>query len=272
MTSMPSGAFFEPQLERRSYLFRSMALRTLRGLQCATAVVCDSGWTRSELLRHELLPLDRLKVVRLPSAPEFRPSSDAVADRIAEELLGEVLGRQILLHVGSTMPRKRIDVLLKVFAGVHSSFPDSRLVRVGAPFNQEQTDLIKKLSIENAILQLPEVARDVLAAIYRKARLLLLPSEREGFGLPLVEALACGTPVLASDIGVLREIGGDAAEYCAVGDVEQWIHRTQSILICTDNDSIAVRAWRQKGIERASHLDCSSYAKKIMSVYSALLS
>ena len=63
----------------------------------------------------------------------------------------------------------------------------------------------------DAIVVLPFVDRATLAAVYRRAALALLPSEREGFGLPLVEALACGTPVVASDIPVLREVGGDAA-------------------------------------------------------------
>ena len=61
-----------------------------------------------------------------------------------------------------------------------------------------------------------------LAAVYRRAALVLQPSEAEGFGLPVAEALACGTPVLASDLAVLREVGGEAAVYRAVGDVPAW--------------------------------------------------
>ena len=68
---------------------------------------------------------------------------------------------------------------------------------------------------------MPLLDRDELADLYRRAALVLLPSDREGFGLPVVEAMACGTPVVASDIPALREIGGDAAAYCAPGDVHR---------------------------------------------------
>jgi glycosyltransferase involved in cell wall biosynthesis len=261
----------EPQLERRSFLFRSMSLRTLRGLQNANAIVCDSHWTHSELLRHRLLPAERLKVAQIPVAPEFRYDSDAVADRTAHALLGNTTGQKILFHVGSTIHRKRIDILLKVFAGVHASLPNTRLVRVGAPFNPEQMALIKKLSIQDLVVQLPELSRDVLAAVYRKTHLLLLPSEREGFGLPLLEAMACGTPVLASDLPVLRELGGDTAEYCTVADIEQWISRAQSLLSSADTDSAARLVRRQKGMERVSHLDSSSYAEAMLNLYKTVL-
>jgi len=72
------------------------------------------------------------------------------------------------------------------------------------------------------IIELPFVERVLLAAAYRNAAVLLMPSEAEGFGLPMIEAMACGTCVIASDIPVLREVGGDAAIYCPVGDLEAW--------------------------------------------------
>jgi glycosyltransferase involved in cell wall biosynthesis len=262
----------EPRVERRSFAFRAMTLRILKGIQNANAVVCVSRWTRDEVLRCQLLPAERLKVVPTAVAPEFRPDGDKASDRTADELLGAKVTEPILLHVGSTIPRKRIDVLLNVFAGLYRELPTARLVRVGAPFNQEQMALLGRLSIEDSLVQLPALPRDVLAAVYRKARLLLLPSEREGFGLPILEAMACGTPVLASDIPVLREIGGDAVEYCAVGNISQWISRARSLLVSHEADSTAWAARRQRGIQRVSHLDCSSYAENILNVYSTILS
>ncbi len=74
----------------------------------------------------------------------------------------------------------------------------------------------------DALVQLPFLERPQLAALYRRASVVVLPSDREGFGLPVVEAMACGTPVIASDIPALREVGGAAALYCPPGDVGQW--------------------------------------------------
>jgi glycosyltransferase involved in cell wall biosynthesis len=261
----------EPHLEHRSLLFRSMSLLTMRGLRQANAIVCDSQWTRSEVLRHGLLPAGRLKVAPIPVAPEFCCESDAVADRTAAKFIGNTSEQRTLLHVGSTIPRKRIDVLLKVFAGVRRSLPDTRLIRVGGPFNEEQTALLRSLSLQDAVLQLPELPRNVLAAVYRQARLVLLPSEREGFGLPLLEAMACGTPALASDLPVLRELGRDAVEYCAVGDIEEWTDRALALLGICDNVPASWSQRRQHAIELASELDCRSYAEKMLNVYAAVL-
>src|SRR5260370_23004701 len=63
-----------------------------------------------------------------------------------------------------------------------------------------------------------------MAAAYRRASCVLLPSDSEGFGLPLLEAMACGTPVVASDLAVLREVGGGAACYSPVGDIDAWLN------------------------------------------------
>ena len=71
------------------------------------------------------------------------------------------------------------------------------------------------------IVTLPFLDRRVLAAVYRRAALVLQPSEREGFGLPVAEAMACGTPVVASTVPALREAGGDGAIYCRVGDLRR---------------------------------------------------
>ena len=69
---------------------------------------------------------------------------------------------------------------------------------------------------------MPYLDHATLAALYRRATLVLLPSGGEGFGLPVVEAMACGTPLVASDLPVLREVGGDAAYYCQVDAVKDW--------------------------------------------------
>ncbi len=110
-----------------------------------------------------------------------------------------------ILHVGSCIARKRVDVLLKVFARLRVR--DLRLVQVGGSFSGEQEDLIAQLGIRGRVTQLRNVTREEIAQLYRTAALVLQPSEAEGFGLPVVEALACGAKVLASDIPVLREGG-----------------------------------------------------------------
>jgi glycosyltransferase involved in cell wall biosynthesis len=89
-----------------------------------------------------------------------------------------------VLHVGSTISRKRIDVLLRVFARVSREFPDFRLVRVGGGFTAEQSQIAEDLNLDGKIVQTPRLTTAQVGAVYRKAALLLQTSGAEGFGLP----------------------------------------------------------------------------------------
>jgi glycosyltransferase involved in cell wall biosynthesis len=125
-----------------------------------------------------------------------------------------------VLHVGSCVPRKRIDVLIDSVALTRKTHPDLTLVKVGGEFSPAHRALIHALNLP--LIHRTNLTRRELASVYRAAPLVLIPSESEGFGLPTIEALACGAPVLASDIPALREAGGDAGNYLPVGDVQAW--------------------------------------------------
>jgi glycosyltransferase involved in cell wall biosynthesis len=125
--------------------------------------------------------------------------------------------------------------------------------------------------LQHAILELAHLERDVLAAVYRRASLLLLPSEREGFGLPLAEAMACGTVAVASGLPVLREVGGEAAEYCAVADTEHW---AQKIMFLLAERSKYPETWKRRrdgGMRQASRFTWAEYARRMAGIYSELL-
>ena len=121
-------------------------------------------------------------------------------------------------------------MLLEVFAVVRSQRPDLRLIQVGGEWTEEQQLQIRRLGLDQAIFQVRGLSRETLASLYRLCEIILLPSDAEGFGLPVVEALACGALVLASDIPVLREVGGDAVVYCPVGVVEHWARMVEQML------------------------------------------
>src|ERR1044072_1632620 len=186
--------------------------------QPAAAAACASAQARDELLAPGILPPDRVEVVYNGVSRAFSPLADAEADAEADALLSPRRAESVdLLHVGSTIPRKRLDVLLRVFARARRELPHARLVRVGGEFEESHARLIEELRLGSSIVVLPFMNERTLAAVYRRAALLLQPSEREGFGLPVVEAEASGLPVLASDLPVLREVGGAAAGYTAPG-------------------------------------------------------
>lgn len=261
-----------PTEEPRSIFFRKMMSRTLSGFRQAARVTCDSVATRDELLAHELVAPERAVVIPNGVHPSCSPEADLVADGEATRLLGQADPDAVdILHVGSTIPRKRIDVLLRIFAAVRKEFPGARLIRVGGLFTPEQMKLADELGIAGAIVVLPRLDRNLLAAVYRRAAVVLLPSEREGFGLPVVEAMACATTVVASDLPVLREVGGDAALYCPVGDISSWTETVTQLLLHREGKSQAWSDRRDAGIAQASRFSWAEYAKKIVALYQELL-
>jgi glycosyltransferase involved in cell wall biosynthesis len=214
----------EPNVERRPRWFRAMARHILRGLQRAAVVFYLTESVRRQIIRHGLL--DTARLVKAPNgvAAEFTP------DGPEAHPLPELMGRPYLLHVGSDVPRKRLDVLLDVFAIVCRERPELMLLQVGGDRNVVQQQQISRDGIAERVWRLRGLTRGQLAACYRRAALVLLPSEAEGFGLPTVEALACGTRVVASDIAAFREVGGNAVSYCPVADVANWAGTVERLL------------------------------------------
>jgi len=248
-----------------------MTKRILEGLRKAALVACDSVATRDEMMTHGLLPIERMVVVPLGVHPTCSPEPDPIADAEASRLLGSEDRVISVLHVGSTIPRKRIELLLHVFDEIRREVSNVRLLRVGGDFTTEQLRVVEKLGLGSSIVLLPSLERAVLAAVYRRADVVLLPSEREGFGLPLIEAMACGTPVVASNLDVLREVGGDAAVYCQVADVSEW---SEVCIDLIDERQRQPEQWaerRARGLTQAAKFNWMAYTEKMVDLYEAVL-
>ncbi len=209
----------DPARHPRPRWFRAQTRRILAGLQQAAAVFHSTALVRKEIEQYGLVAPERLVHAPLGVAAEFRPLGPDAARGL---LPAPVNSAPFLLHVGSCIPRKRMDVLLDVFAAVRAARPGLLLVKVGGPWTAEQRAQIDRLGLGGVIIQLTGLLRPQIAALYNQAALVLLPSDAEGFGLPVIEALASGGVVVASDIEVLREVGGAAVVYCPAGDAEAW--------------------------------------------------
>lgn len=262
-------SILQPDEEPRSWPFRWMTRRILSGLRLAAHVACDSEATRAALVSLAGFPQNRLSVIPNGTDTGGQPEADASADVEAARMLGPRRGVE-LLHVGSTIPRKRIDVLLDVFAALRAARPDLRLTRVGGPFTAEQRVHARDIGVLEAIHVLPFVDRATLAAVYRRSALALLTSDREGFGLPIVEALACGTPVVASDIPVLREIGSGAVTYCPVGVSADWVATILGLLRERETDAAAWQSRRTAGLARAADFSWSRYTEDVVARYRSI--
>lgn len=214
----------EPEKEPRPWWFRRLARRTLAGLQRAAVVFHSTLGVRDQILARGLVDPARLVHAPYGTSAEFTPAAAGPVDTPVS------LDPPFLLHVGHNIPRKRIDVLLDVFAAVRDRVPGLRLVQVGGPWPAHAAGQISRLGIGAAVTQVRGLSREQLAELYRRAAAVLMPSDAEGFGLPVIEAMACGAVVVASDIPTLREAGGTAAVFRPVADVPAWADAVTRVL------------------------------------------
>jgi glycosyltransferase involved in cell wall biosynthesis len=243
---------------------RLLAAHVLDGISRASHVACISEATRQDLISTGRVDPSRTSVVYLGAHPTCTPAPDAAADADIDRQLG-ARGFE-MLHVSSTIPRKRIDVLLEMFSRFRGLQPAARLVRVGGALTREQQRLAGRLNVTDALVQLPFLDRPQLAALYRRASVVVLPSDREGFGLPVVEAMACGTPVIASDIPALREVGGTAAVYAPPGDVNRWVDALTQVQH-EQADPAARERRRAACLSAAAQFDWRKYAAQMAALY-----
>lgn len=180
-------------------------------MQRAGWLIADSQFTKQELLQLTDYPDARITVVHLGVEEVFFKPVESDAQRQFRRALNVPAHAPLLLHVGSCDPRKNIPTLLRGFRQwLSDSQMDGHLVQVGGRFTDDQRRLIATLDIAWRVHQRPRVSLNELRCAYQAADMLLLPSTYEGFGLTVLEAMASGTPVIASHIGPLPEVVGDA--------------------------------------------------------------
>jgi glycosyltransferase involved in cell wall biosynthesis len=215
---------------------------------------------RAQILDARLLDAEKLVKVPLGVADAYTSEPDPLSPDNA--LSNELGGRPFVIHVGSAIPRKRLDTLFDVFAGLRRAFPDLVMVKVGGEFTAAQRARVERLNLAHALIHTEFMESRAIAGLYRRAAALLQPSDAEGFGLPVLEALACGCRVVASAIPSLLEVGGKAATYCSVGAVDEWVHTVERIL--NETDTPPQRAAR---LAQAAKYSWHAYAAAIVDAY-----
>ena len=256
----------EPAEDPRNPLFKVMTRRILAGLRRAAAIVCVSHAAYDDLIRFKLADPARLRVVANGIDPHLFDEPPAAARTRAAELLPHQRGVFDVLHVGNDIPRKRLDRLVEIVATLRKRGHWIRLVRVGSPLRHETRQRMIELALGD-IVELPFVERDVLRAIYERCDLLLLTSDREGYGLPVLEAFAAGKPVVASDIPALRESSGGLARVVPPDSLHEWVAAIEDVLRTGDPEGRLAAARRA----HASARTWDDHARGLVPVYQELL-
>jgi glycosyltransferase involved in cell wall biosynthesis len=237
---------------------RLWALKVRAALWQATRVLTVSQAAKQDIVRYLKVASDRIDVTTEAAGAQFRPVSDAAAIEAARRSVGLPPGARFLLYVGGLAPHKNLLFLQQGFAEAvaSGSIGDLYLVIAGDPagagFNSCAEEL-HRYAREHAVLRervlFPGFVPDgELTCLYSSALAVVMPSLSEGFGLPAIEAMACGAPVLSSAAGAVPEVIGDAG---ALFDPHSATSLATEILrIATD--AVLLQTLRDKALRRAT--------------------
>ena len=243
---------------------RFMRKEIARTLKRADMLITDSEYTRQEVSSYFSWPLEKIHAVSLACSPEFHPRS---SDELAPLLQRHGLTPDgYSLYVGTIEPRKNLETLLDAYTllplPMRQQWP---LVLIGyRGWHSEQLHTrIAAAVAEGWARYLGFVATEELPLFFSGARIFVFPSLYEGFGLPVLEAMASGIPVICSNSSSLPEVAGDAAAMCEPLDVV-----TLSIMIATGLEDETWRTIaRNKGLLRAASFSWQRCAEETASVY-----
>lgn len=254
---------------RRMYL-RAMCRHSVGQ---ATRVVAISRTTADDLNRLYRVPGDRIDVIHVPVDAGFRPEMQA-GDPGSRAVLG--VPERYFLHVGTLEPRKNLGWLIDAFIAWHAGgaarragAADMHLVLAGAR-GWENADFharVRKHGAGDRVHCTGFVPPEHMGALYRAASACIFPSRHEGFGMPLIEAMACGVPVLCNDIRVFREITQGHALFFRTRDISE----IQALMTMMVQDPEAARQLRRQGLAHAAHFSELAAGHALLDVYRKVL-
>ena len=196
----------------------------------STAIITDANSTKMDLEKMLSIPSEKVTVVHLAPDPRFaQPVSPNVMQAVRKEYQ---LPDKYILTVSSFRPQKNTLRLIEAYSQLRKRRVKHKLVLVGrklSPYSDVQ-QLIQRLELENEVIVTEYVSDEKLPAIYAGADLFVFPSFFEGFGIPVLEAMACGLPVVLSNVASLPEAGGEAGYYVDPYSVDEIAEAMHNVL------------------------------------------
>ena len=239
----------------------------VRAVQAADHILADSHATKADLMDLLEVSADKVTVVWLAAHARFKPITDAETRRQLK-LMGAP--SSYLLFVGTFEPRKNVAGLLSAYRALvdrNTNAPPLVISGRSGWLFEETLAQVDRLRLRERITFLDTPSDSDLVALYNGASMVVLPSYYEGFGLPVLEAMACGTPVVISNRGSLPEIAGDVAVVVDPDDPDGLASAMDRIL----NDPDLQSRMRSKGPARASEFSWDRCARETLQVYRRVL-
>jgi glycosyltransferase involved in cell wall biosynthesis len=237
-------------------------------VQIADHILADSHATRLDLIKLLSVPVEKITVVWLaPNARVYRPLNPAEIAKVRGRLQ---LPERFILFAGTLEPRKNVAGLLRAYRLLrdrNARSPDLILAGSRGWLFDETRALIDELRLREHVRWIDSPSDGDLAALYSAATIFVLPSHYEGFGLTVLEAMACGAPCVISDRGSLPEIAGGAAKEVDPDDILELAEALAGVL----NDVQLQQQLRRKGLERAAQFSWERCASETLDVYHQVL-
>ena len=258
--------FVYPDILKDQARFPALSLASwkysVRGMKSADRIVAVSTNTAQDVARWLDIPVDKITVVPNGVEPYFQPlpETDTAAIRHRYRSSPNTL---CLLNVGSNHQRKNIPTILQVLVALRDLGIDVKLWKVGDEFTSEQLAAIRSHDLESTIVEIRHPDKKTLLEIYNTADMLLAPSLYEGFGLTILEAMACGLPVISANVSSLPEVAGDAAILVPPLDVQAIVDG----IISLDQNSVLRQNYVDKGIARAKLFNWEQAAASLSQIY-----
>jgi glycosyltransferase involved in cell wall biosynthesis len=259
----------DPQQNTFRHIFdRSFDQLAMQNLRKADLVIAISTYTKKMLVEHLACSPERIRVVLYGLDHQlFHPVKPTEDFRKRYQLTSD---QRYILYVGSENPRKNLPRLLEAFAKLRPKFPDLIMIKVGSPEyisgHHQLLEMIQKLGLADAVRFIDHPSQPDLVAFYSAADLFVFPSLAEGFGMPPLEAMACGAPVVCSNAASIPEVVGDAAIQVNPYEIDSWVENIEYVL---SNDRLR-QELRVRGLERAAQFSWEQNARQTLAVYQEL--
>lgn len=248
------------------FVSHQMWLHAIRGMQCADHVVAVSTTTAKDTI--QVLNLEHERISVAPDGVEalfqVLPDSQRRDIRQQHNIQTDAF---CLLNVGSDHRRKNLPNVLRALALIKQVGIPFVFLKVGSPFTEEQNNLIQSLQLEDVVRYLGKPDREALVQLYNAADALVAPSLFEGFGMTLLESMACGTPVISSNVSSMPEVVEDAGVLVdpnspeAIADAILHLYKEPELY----NNLV------EKGLSRIQSFTWEHTAEKVAMVYEKLL-
>jgi glycosyltransferase involved in cell wall biosynthesis len=246
-----------------NFVHKYILPRTLRN---ADKIIAISQNTKNDLIKHFNIPEDKIRVVYLAVNNNYKPVSNEEVKRVKDKYNPN---SPFILYVGTLEPRKNIVRLIDAFHRLKQKEIPHKLVIAGKKGWKYENIFgeIEKLKLKDDVIFTGYVSDEDLPALYNAADLFVYPSIYEGFGLPPLEAMACGTPVITSNTSSLPEVVGGAGIMVDPYNIDELSNKMQEVLTSKN----LRKELSEKGLKRAKMFSWEKCAKETLEVFEDLI-